>query len=65
MEREVTMDTPDLSTYKDVHGGMKDSLPLVTEARLIAYLSLFDKVLEKKSKEFYEHRFVQLRDHDY
>jgi hypothetical protein len=46
-EAEKVMLTPPMSTYKDLHGGMKDDFPAVTQERLDDYLSLFDKQFEE------------------
>ena len=55
-DREFTMTLPNKTSYKDIHGGMKDTFPNVSRARVDEYLAQFDKKLEAKIKDMYNER---------
>ena len=54
------MSTPESGQYKDLHGGMMDTFPKVTEARIEEYLTASDKKLDNKSKAMYKERCIFL-----
>ncbi len=56
-EREVVMCLPELSEYKDVHGGMVKDLPPISHARLQEYLALFGKKMSHKIEDLYQQRY--------
>ncbi|KAG1714000.1 hypothetical protein GQR58_001851 [Nymphon striatum] len=54
VDAQFSMDIPETSQFKDLHGGMVDSFPALTLDRIVDYLSQFDKKLEDKSKAMYK-----------
>ena len=54
-DREYTMMTlPNKTSYKDIHDGMKETVPNVS--RVDEYLAQFDKKLDPKIREWYNAR---------
>ena len=56
---EFHMDLPGAQTYKDLHGGMMDSLPPVTLDRVKDFFEACDKGWDSKFQELYEERYVR------
>ena len=44
-------------TYKDLHGGMKDSIPKITMGRLNNYMAQFAKGFDDKCQDMYRQRY--------
>ena len=55
-DREFNMTLPTKTSYKDIHGGMKESFPNVNRARVDEYLAQYDKKLDTKIKDLYNER---------
>ena len=53
---EYEMTVPDASSYKDIHLGMKDSIPIVDQKRIDIFLRQYDKGFDKKRRDFYNER---------
>lgn len=58
-EPEFMMSLPPVTHFRDLHAGMKDTIPHFTEERLSDYLGQFHKKLEIKEKELYYERWLQ------
>ena len=48
LDKEYQMNVPDLSSYKDLHGGMQ--LPKVGECRMEQYFKTVEECLKKSTK---------------
>ena len=53
------MSLPPTTAFKDLHAGMKDSLPLITKRRIQEDLSQFGKQLDDKVEELYKERWLR------
>ena len=55
-DREYTMTLPTRTSYKDIHGGMKDTFPNVSRARVDEYLAQFGNKLDARIKDLYNEK---------
>ena len=53
------MSLPPATAYKDLHAGMKDSLPNITKGRIQDYLGQFRKLLDHKVQDLYNERWLR------
>lgn len=58
-EKEFQMSLPPATAYKDLHAGMKDSLPIIRKGRIQDYLGQFNKQLDSIVEDLYKERWLR------